>query len=94
MSVTGTAATTAAWLPGLDGTFRRPDELQIDDLPPAFKRDEGLARALGMGQAVVEEASRQLGIAPDVLRGLSEYPDLVAMVEQELKDRRRGPAQP
>jgi hypothetical protein len=87
MSVTGTVATTTAWLPGPGGTFRRPGEFQIDDLPPSYKRDEGLARALGMVQAVVEEASRQLGIPPDVLRGLSQYPDLVATIEQELKDR-------
>jgi hypothetical protein len=94
MSVTGTAATTTAWLPGPDGTFRRPAELQVDDLPPTYKRDEGLARALGMGQAAVEEASRQLGIPPDVLRGLSRYPDLVATVEQELKARAAGGKSP
>jgi hypothetical protein len=89
LSVTGTAATAAAWLPGPDGTFRRPGELRLDQLPPGFHRDEGLARALGMGQAAVEEASRQLGIPPDVLRGLSEYPDLVALVQRELTDRRQ-----
>ena len=69
-------------------------ELGVDDLPPTFTRDEGLARALGMGQAAVEEASRQLGIPPHVLRGLSEYPDLVATVEQELKDRAAGKKNP
>ncbi len=94
MSVAGTVATASAWLPGPDGTFRRPAELGVDDLPPTFTRDEGLARALGMGQAAVEEASRQLGIPPHVLRGLSEYPDLVATVEQELKDRAAGKKNP
>jgi hypothetical protein len=89
LSVTGALATTTEWLPGPDGTFRRPAELQVDDLPPGYKRDEGLAAALGMGQAVVEEASRQLGIAPDVLRGLSQHPDLIAMVQQELNHRRQ-----
>jgi hypothetical protein len=90
MSVAGAAATASAWLPGPDGTFRRPAELGAGDLPPGFARDEGLARALGMGQAAVEEASRQLGIPAGVLRGLREYPDLVATVEQELKDRTAG----
>ena len=51
LSVMGALATDAAWLPGADGTFRRPGELQLDDLPPAFERDEGLARSLGMVQA-------------------------------------------
>jgi hypothetical protein len=89
LSAAGAAATAAAWLPGPDGTFRRPADLQLDDLPPGFTRDESLARALGMDQAVVEEASRRLGIPPDVLRGLREHPDLVALVEQELKNRGR-----
>ena len=37
-----------AWLPGPDGTFRRPAELSLDDLPPTYTRDEGLAQALNM----------------------------------------------
>jgi hypothetical protein len=88
LSVMGTLAAGAAWLPGPDGTFRCPAEVQLDDLPPAFERDEGLARALGMVQAaVVEEAARQLGVPADVLRGLARHPDLVARIRQELGDR-------
>jgi hypothetical protein len=76
-----------AWLPGRDGTFRRPAELSLDDLPPTYAREEGLAHALNMLQPVVTEAARQLGIAPEVLWGLSEHRDLVAMVERELAGR-------
>jgi hypothetical protein len=86
-SAAGAAATAAAWLPGPDGAFHRPAELQLDDLPPEFKRDDILAAALGMIQPVVAEASRQLGLPPGLLRGLSAHPDLVAMVERELKAR-------
>ncbi len=86
-SVAGTAATAAAWLPGQDGAFHRPAELQLDDLPPEFRRDDLLAAALDMIQPVVAEASRQLGLPPGLLRGLSAHPDLVAMVERELKAR-------
>jgi hypothetical protein len=86
-SPAGTAATAAAWLPGPDGAFHRPAELELDDLPPEFKRDDALAAALGMIQPVVAEASRQLGLPPGLLRGLSAHPDLVAMVERELKTR-------
>jgi hypothetical protein len=87
-SVAGAVATDAAWLPGpQEGTFRRPAELQLDDLPAGYQRDEGLAAALGMIQASVEAASRQLGIPVDVLRGLGRHPDLVAMVERELENR-------
>jgi hypothetical protein len=81
------AATGAAWLPGPDGTFRRPAELSLDDLPPTYQRDEALAKALGMIQSVVAEAGRQLGLPPEVLLGLSAYPDLVTTIQLELRKR-------
>ncbi len=87
MSAIGLAADGAAWLPGRDGTFRRPAELSVDDLPPTYSRDEGLAQALNMLRPVVAEAARRLGIAPEVLWGLSARPDLVAMIERELATR-------
>ncbi|HUY50029.1 MAG TPA: hypothetical protein VMV92_30680 [Streptosporangiaceae bacterium] len=86
-SAIGVAAAREAWLPGPDGRFHRPGELSLDDLPPTYKRDEELAKTLGMSQPVVAQASRQLGIPPEVLWGLSAYPDLVAMIERELKIR-------
>jgi hypothetical protein len=86
-SAAGAAASAAGWLPGPGGTFRCPAELQLDDLPPEFHRDDIVAAALGMIQPVVAEASRQLGLRPGLLRGLSTHPDLVAMVERELDAR-------
>jgi hypothetical protein len=86
-SAIGVAASGSAWLPGPDGTFHRPAELQPDDLPPTYQRDEVLAAALGMIQSAVAQASRQLGIPPDVLWGLSVSPDLVEMIQNELKAR-------
>ncbi|HYB17743.1 MAG TPA: hypothetical protein VEF71_20070 [Streptosporangiaceae bacterium] len=83
-SAIGRAAVREAWLPGRDGMFRRPGELSLDDLPATYTRDEGLAQALHMLRPVVAEAARQLGIPPEVLRGLSARPDLVAMIEREL----------
>ena len=83
-------AERAAWLPGRDGLYHHPAELSLDDLPPTFARDEGLAQALGMLQPVVSEAARRLGIPADVLWGLSAHPDLVALVERELEVRTAG----
>jgi hypothetical protein len=90
-SAIGVAAEREAWLPGPDGTFRRPAELSLDDLPSTYARDETVAHALEMIQPVVAEAARQLGIPADVLRGLSAHPDLVAMVETELAARGAAP---
>jgi hypothetical protein len=94
LSPIGNAATTAAWLPAGDGTFRRPAELAVEGLPQSYRRDDVLAQALGMGQPVVEEASRQLGFPPDFLRRLSRHPDLVARIEQELDTRDSAAGQP
>ncbi len=90
LSLIGVAATGAAWLPGPDGSWHRPAEVRLDQLPPSFARDETLARFLGMAQSVVEEAARQLGLSPELLRGLSEHSDLVAVIERELKTRGSG----
>ena len=87
MSTVGVAATEAAWLPGPDGTWRRPVEIRLDQLPSTFARDETLARLLGMAQSVIEAAARQLGLSTELLRGLSEHPELIALVERELKAR-------
>jgi hypothetical protein len=89
-SAIGEAAARAAWLPGPDGRFHRPATVSLDDLPPTFARDEGLAAALGMSQPAVAQAARQLGLPPGVLWGLSAYPDLVALVEREIAARRGG----
>ena len=83
-------AAREAWLPGRDGAFHRPGELSLDDLPPTYTRDEGLAQALGMPQPVVSHAARRLGIPVEVLWGLSAHPDLVAGIERELKLRAAG----
>jgi hypothetical protein len=89
-SAIAVAAEREAWLPGRDGTFRRPAELSLDDLPPTYTRDERLAQGLHMLRPVVSEAARQLGLRPEVLWGLSEHPDLVAIVERELANRVSG----
>jgi hypothetical protein len=87
LSPIGEIARDAAWLPAPDGTFRRPADLDMADLPQSYERDAELALALAMTQPALEEASRQLGLPADFLRRLSRHPDLVASIEQELKVR-------
>jgi hypothetical protein len=86
-SAIGDAAGDAAWLPHPDGTYRRAEDVSLDDLPPTFARDEQLAQALGMPQPVVSLAARRLGVPAAVLWGLAARPDLVELVERELGSR-------
>jgi hypothetical protein len=86
-SAIAVAAEREAWLPGPDGTFRRPAGLSLDDLPPTYARDEGLARALNMLQPVVAEAARLLGVPLEILWGLRDHPDLVEMIQREIEAR-------
>jgi hypothetical protein len=86
----GELVTAAAWLPAADGSFRPPAEVDLADLPATFGRDEGLAHALGMTDPVIDEANRQLGFPPDFLRRLAAHPDLVDLVERELRGRESG----
>jgi hypothetical protein len=86
-SAIGVLATELAWLPAGDGTFRRPGELDLAELPSTFERDELVAQALGMAKPVIEEANRQLGFPPGFLRRLSAHRDLVAQLEAELNRR-------
>ncbi|HEY1626842.1 MAG TPA: hypothetical protein VGG16_23905 [Streptosporangiaceae bacterium] len=74
------AARREAWLPAPDGSFRRPAELSVEDLPSRFTQDENLARALGMAEPVVARAARQLGLPAELLWTLSARPDLVAHI--------------
>jgi hypothetical protein len=83
-SLIGSLAEDEVWLPGRDGAFHQPSELSLDDLPPTYTPDEGLAEALHMMQPVVGEAARRLGIPVEVLWGLGARPDLVALIEREL----------
>ena len=84
ISPIGHAARSAAWLPDSGGSFHRPSELSLNDLPSGYSRDEHLAKALGMVRPILEEASRQLGVDPEVIRLLQANPALGArMLEQE-----------
>ena len=87
LSPIGEIASDAAWLPAADGTFRRPADLDMADLPQSYERDAVLASALAMTRPALEEASRQLGLPADFLDRLSRHPDLVASIEQELRAR-------
>ena len=77
----------SAWLP-VDGSFRRPSELTLEDLPDTFERDEKLARKLGMKLNVVAELAKE-GVIPEecveFIELIKTHPDLVREKFQQLK---------
>lgn len=94
LSRIGELAVAAAWLPAPDGTFRRPADIDVAELPESFTREDLLAEALGMTKPVIDEANRQLGFPPGFLRRLGQHPDLVARIERELTERELGTRPP
>lgn len=77
----GEIAATSEWLPAPDGRWVLPERLSLDALPSDFKRDEALAKALGMSLPAVEEAARELDVSPDLLRHLRD-PDVRDALEK------------
>jgi hypothetical protein len=84
VSPIGNAAREMFWIPDADAIYQRPIDLGLDDLPSSYKRDDVLAKAVGMTQPVIEEAGRQLGVSPEILRALRDHPDLIATIEREM----------
>ena len=62
-----------------------PPIYRVRGLPVILDAD--LARALGMIQPVVEEASRELNVPSHVLLALSNDPELISMIEKRIADR-------
>ncbi|MGW9193076.1 sacsin N-terminal ATP-binding-like domain-containing protein [Micromonospora chersina] len=75
-------ATSRAWLPAAAGTFVKPVELALDDLPDDFEPSQALADALGMISSAIVQASAELNVPVEALRFLRENPDAVAELDQ------------
>jgi len=81
-----------AWLPMPDGSFVRPSELSLDDLPDLFIRDEKLADQLGMKKDVVAKLAKEAGISQDIInlaRTLERHPDIRKKIESLLQEQDR-----
>lgn len=94
LSPIGQQATSAAWVPTKDGSFRKPEELSFDDLPDGFDPDMRLCEALRMQRPDDIEAAKSLGLGPDEARflkdNLSEFREWV----REQREQRLSAATP
>ena len=75
------------WLP-FDGSFIKPCELGLEDLPKGFERDENSARRLGMKLDIVANLVKEGVIAEECAEFIklrNKYPDLVSKNFEQFK---------
>jgi hypothetical protein len=100
-SWTGTYASRVAdvlaehqWLLDLDGNWRWPEEVTLDDLDPSYPRDEVVARRLQMrptvSREVADEVADLLKIDGDDLDLLRRRPELLQRALAEALELERG----
>lgn len=77
-----------AWLPAPDGSFVRPAEVALSELPGEYYREEALAAALGMGLGELDRFAREHGVSPDLLRFAVEHPEEVELLRRRHQDDR------
>jgi hypothetical protein len=65
----------ARWLPDHSGSFYKPSELMIDDLPESFVRDAQLAKQLGMRVSPLTVHARELGVTLDDIEWIKRNRD-------------------
>ncbi|MBW2124059.1 MAG: hypothetical protein JRH07_19745, partial [Deltaproteobacteria bacterium] len=84
-----------SWLPGKDGRFYRPGEIDLDDLPEDFDRDKNLAMKLEMDTSgpIVEKFANDYGISKDLLErilpSIKDHPEEFACLAEDLERRGR-----
>ncbi|MCK6580972.1 MAG: hypothetical protein L6Q98_23005 [Anaerolineae bacterium] len=97
LSSMGRLATEYAWLPTTAGGWFKPSDLTLDELPPDFTRDEGLANQLGMRSTDLKGISQQLNVEEEVVRAFMKAfqkdPNLVRSFLSNLGQAERIPTQ-
>ena len=73
----GSLLINTSWLPSLDGGFKKPSKLSLEDLPDTFKRNERLSRQLEMKLDVVAKLAKEAGIS-------TERIDLIKILPESL----------
>ena len=78
-----------AWLPDLDENMHKPSEITLDDLPDSFKKDEQLAKQLGMPSSrtrIVDLVAPEIGVSSDILNGIvNATPETIQQIESLLQ---------
>ena len=77
------------WLPDSDGNMHRPSEITLDALPDSIKKDEPLARKLGMPISkarIIDIVAPEIGVSSDILnRIIDAPPEIIEQIESLLQ---------
>jgi hypothetical protein len=75
------------WLPDKQGEFYKPSELELNELPDSFVRDEKLADLLGMKKNIVSTLAEKAGVSVDdinLIKQLKKYPDVYEKIKADI----------
>ena len=78
-----------AWLPDSDGNMHTPSDITLDDLPASFRKDEQLAKQLGMPISktqIVDKVAPEIGVSSEILNGIvNASPETIQQIESLLQ---------
>ena len=77
------------WLPDSDGNMHKPSDITLDDLPDSFRKDEQLAKQLGMPISktqIVDMVAPEIGVSSEILNGIvNASPETIQRIESLLQ---------
>ena len=77
------------WLPDSDGNMHTPSDITLDDLPASFRKDEQLAKQLGMPISktqIVDMVAPEIGVSSEILNGIvNASPETIQQIESLLQ---------
>lgn len=97
LSKVGELLTTEAWLPDSGGSFHKPEDLSLGDLPDSFIRDDALAGQLRMKGSELTDLARKVGLDVgdiDLIRELKGMPEEFQQLKHLIEKRRVKPSFP
>ena len=78
------------WLPDSGGKMHKPSDITLDDLHPSFKKNEQLAKKLGMPLSkarIVDGVAPELGVSSEILNGIvNASPETLQRIELLLQE--------
>lgn len=83
-----------AWLPSAQGIFYKPNEIELDDLPEVFHRDEKLAEQLGMKKDVVAKLAEKVGVQREDIDFIKQNPEEFSQWKKATSRKQAKPAFP